>query len=135
MDPLDNAVQVNLGDVPAGSHVSITFKASISNPLPSEVTNVINQGVVSGSNFSSVPTDDPDTLLANDATGTAVSPTDMIEPYKSWALTTDADHNGIPSPGDTLTYTITIENVGNHDVSGVVFNDIPDVNSTLVSAA
>ena len=121
--------------MPVGSPVTITFKAIITNPLPADVTGITNQGLVSGSNFASVPTDDPRTLLLNDATATAVSPTDMIEPYKSWALTVDADHNGIPGPGDTLTYTVVIENVGNHACQEWSFTDIPDANSTLISGS
>jgi uncharacterized repeat protein (TIGR01451 family) len=133
--PADKAVQVNLVDVPVGSPVTITFKASITSPLPAYIEKVSNQGTVYGLNFASVPTDDPRTLLASDPTSTAISPTDMVEPYKTWALTVDADHNGIPSPGDTLTYTVTLENVGNHNASGVVFTDIPDINSTLVTGS
>ena len=133
----DKAVQVDIGYLPVGSPVTITFKASITTPfpLPTYINKVTNQGLVSGSNFASVPTDDPDTILASDPTSTAISPTDIVEPYKTWALTIDADHNGIPSPGDTLTYTVTLQNAGNHDVSGVVFNDVPDLNSTLLEGS
>lgn len=130
-----NGVQVSIGNMTAGTLVTITFRAQIKNPLPSDVNKVSNQGLVSGSNFSSMPTDDPRTLLSNDATVTSVTPTDMVEPYKSWALTTDADGNGYPSPGDTLTYTVTLENLGNIAATNVIFSDIPDLNSTLLSGS
>ena len=135
--PATKTFQVDLGDIDVGpsSAVTITFQANIAGSVPAGVNKVTNQGLVSGSNFPGVPTDDPRTLLASDPTSTAITPTDMVEPYKTWALTTDADHNGIPSPGDTLTYTVTLENVGNHDASGVIFNDIPDPNSTLVEGS
>jgi MYXO-CTERM domain-containing protein/uncharacterized repeat protein (TIGR01451 family) len=41
---------------------------------------------------------------------------------KDWALQDDADNNGVPSPGDTIRYTITLENTGSAD--GVI--DISD---------
>lgn len=43
---------------------------------------------------------------------------DVFEPVfsaasdKTWALTADADGNGEPSPGDTVTYTVHLENSG-----------------------
>jgi len=37
----------------------------------------------------------------------------ILDGYKSVKLTTDADGNGIASPGDTLTYTVTYANTGN----------------------
>ncbi|MEZ4380001.1 MAG: MYXO-CTERM sorting domain-containing protein [Nannocystaceae bacterium] len=49
---------------------------------------------------------------------------DVFEPAllpgsgKGWALTEDAAANGEPTPGDTVTYTITLENAGN--AAGVV---------------
>ena len=130
-----NGVSVNIGNMTVGTTITITFRAQIKSPLSSSVNKVSNQGQVSGSNFASVPTDDPRTLLANDATVTGVTPTDMVEPYKTWSLTTDADGNGYPSPGDTLTYTVTLENLGNIAATGVVFTDIPDANSTLITGS
>ncbi|MDD5313381.1 MAG: hypothetical protein PHO26_10135, partial [Dehalococcoidia bacterium] len=130
-----NGCTVNIGNMIVGASVTITFRAQIKTPLAAGVNKVSNQGLVSGSNFASVPTNDPRTLLANDATVTSVTPTDMVEPYKTWALTTDADGNGYPSPGDTLTYTVTLENLGNIAATNVVFTDIPDLNSSLVTSS
>ena len=132
-----NGVQVTIGNMAPGSSENITFRASIKNSLAPPATKVTNQGTVSGSNFASVPTDDPDTALASDATVTTIlaTPVYAVEPYKTWALTTDADHNGIPSPGDTLTYTITLENTGNQAATNVTFTDSPDPNSQLVAGS
>lgn len=130
-----NGVQVNIGNMSPGGTVTITFRAQIKSTLPSSIDKVSNQGLVSGSNFASVATDDPRTSLSNDATISAVTPTDMVEPYKIWSLTTDADGNGYPSPGDTLTYTVTLENLGNIAATNVLFTDIPDANSTFLSGS
>ncbi|HEX6622764.1 MAG TPA: HYR domain-containing protein, partial [Pyrinomonadaceae bacterium] len=65
-------VSVQIGTLPAGETVTITFQVTISNTLPSGTSQVSNQGTVSGSNFTSVLTDDPDTAAPNDPTVTPV---------------------------------------------------------------
>lgn len=131
-NPGDPSVDVNIPTVDVGDNLSIVFRATINNPLPAGVNHVTNQGTVRGSNFSIILTDDPRTSLANDATSTPVTAIPFVEPFKTWTLTIDADNNGYPSPGDTLTYTVTIENEGSQDGTGTVFTDVPDANSTLV---
>ncbi|MCX5991722.1 MAG: IPTL-CTERM sorting domain-containing protein, partial [Chloroflexi bacterium] len=67
------------------------------------------------------------TVLANCAAAVAIDPAS-----KSASLFTDADSNGVVSPGDTLLYKVTFGNSGNTDATGVVFSDDPDINTTLV---
>jgi hypothetical protein len=67
------SVNLNIGTLPAGESVTITFQVTINNPLsPTNTTQVANQGTVSGSNFGSIVTDDPDTGALNDPTITPV---------------------------------------------------------------
>ncbi|HJR05770.1 MAG TPA: Calx-beta domain-containing protein [Pyrinomonadaceae bacterium] len=77
----DNAVQplvanfpVNIGTLNGGKSVTITFSVTVNNPLAGNVTQISNQGSISGSNFSTVQTDDPDVAGANNATITPVIP-------------------------------------------------------------
>ena len=49
--------------------------------------------------------------------------------------TGDNDGNGVLSPGDVLSYTVVIENTGPVDAQAVVFNDIPDANTTLAAGS
>lgn len=63
---------VNVGTLPAGKAVTLTFLATINSPLPG-VCQLTNQGTVSGGNFSPVPTDDPETIAAGDPTITVMS--------------------------------------------------------------
>jgi hypothetical protein len=60
---------LNIGDLPPGKTVTITYVVTIS----SSTTAVTNQGTVSGTNFASKVTDDPETPAANDATVTPVN--------------------------------------------------------------
>lgn len=56
-------VNVSIGTLPAGKSISIIFDVTVNNSLPPGTTSVSQQGTVSGSNFSSVVTDDPKTIL------------------------------------------------------------------------
>jgi hypothetical protein len=69
---------VQIGTLPAGKSVTITFQATIRDDLPQSVTQVSNQGTVSGSNFSNVPTDDPGADGASDPTVTPILPRPTI---------------------------------------------------------
>ncbi|HEY3568750.1 MAG TPA: IPTL-CTERM sorting domain-containing protein [Thermoanaerobaculia bacterium] len=47
----------------------------------------------------------------------------------------DLDHSGTLTPGDTLLYTVQIQNAGTADALSVTFNDTPDANTTLVAGS
>ena len=64
-------LSVNVGTLPPGGNVTITFQVTVNNPY-SGGPNVVNQGLVSGSNFANVLTDDPDAFGQNDPTLTPI---------------------------------------------------------------
>ncbi|MCB0168567.1 MAG: cadherin-like domain-containing protein, partial [Anaerolineae bacterium] len=66
-------------------------------------------------------------VTAPQALGTVI-----ITATKTDALLDDADGNNVPSPGDTLSYTIIIQNTGDTDATNAVFNDTIDNNTTFV---
>jgi hypothetical protein len=81
-------VMLNIGTLPAGESVSITFNATVDDPFGGALPQVSNQGTVSGSNFADVLTDDPSVGGAADPTVTpidlpqvslAVSPASVLE--------------------------------------------------------
>jgi uncharacterized repeat protein (TIGR01451 family) len=68
-NPGDTAIQIELGSIAGGGDsVTISFRATIDDPLPPDITQVANQGTVSGENFTAVSTDDPDTSAPDDPT-------------------------------------------------------------------
>jgi hypothetical protein len=92
-------VSLNIGTLPAGKSVTITFNATVNNPFTGSLAQVSNQGTVSGSNFSNVLTDDPDVGGAADPT---VTPIDL--PKVSVAVSPAA----VAEDGPTnLVYTFT----------------------------
>jgi uncharacterized repeat protein (TIGR01451 family) len=70
-------VCVDVGTLPAGKSVTITFSVTINTPYAGGST-ISNQATVSGSNFSDVVTDDPDTGAANDATLTPICGANLV---------------------------------------------------------
>ncbi|MEZ4709523.1 MAG: hypothetical protein R3A44_20100 [Caldilineaceae bacterium] len=58
-----------------------------------------------------------------------------IVAIKSAALKTDADNDGVPSPGDTLHYHLALTNDGNKTATAVVVNDNISEHTTLVSGS
>ncbi len=61
------------------------------------------------------------------------APTLVVD--KSDALLIDNNSNGRADPGDTLRYTVTIQNSGSSEATGVVFSDTLDSNTTLVNGS
>jgi uncharacterized repeat protein (TIGR01451 family) len=130
----DTTVEVQVGTIAGGGGtVVISYKATIRNPLVGGATQVANQGVVDSNELPDEPTDDPDTAPDDDPTVTPVTANPVLEAEKTDLLFTDADNNGVPSPGDTLVYAIEIVNSGNTQATGVVYEDLlTDPNLALV---
>lgn len=64
-----NVVNVDLPNLAGGHQVSLTYRVRIG-AYPFDMAFVDNQGVVSGTNFADVLTDDPNTAQASDPTRT-----------------------------------------------------------------
>lgn len=96
--------------LPPGKTVTITFDALIDNPLAPGVTQLVSQGIVSGDNFTSVPTDDPGVPGAVDPTIIPIDPGDTTatlvsvpnptvygqEAVFSLSVVAEAPHIGMP---------------------------------------
>jgi hypothetical protein len=74
IDGAGGTVSVNIGTLPAGDSVTITFQVTVDSVYTGG-PNVSNQGTVSGSNFPNVLTDDPDIAGANNPTLTPINST------------------------------------------------------------
>ncbi|PJF21804.1 MAG: hypothetical protein CUN56_09215 [Phototrophicales bacterium] len=61
-------VDLPLPDIPPGQQIVIVYQVTINEDLQPNVTVISNQGVITGSNFSPIYTNDPETTLENDAT-------------------------------------------------------------------
>lgn len=66
----DTSIAVDIGSIEVGDTITITFQVTINLGLPSTVTEVENQGLVSGDNIDPSLTDDPNTQPPDDPTVT-----------------------------------------------------------------
>lgn len=100
---------LDIGSLPPGEAVTITFSASVNNPLPVSALEMSMQGIVTGSNFSSTATDDPDSATPDDATITNV----YLPPVAIAQEVTRA-----VNPGDLATITPEEVDNGSYDPDG-----------------
>ncbi|HKO96858.1 MAG TPA: Ig-like domain-containing protein [Pyrinomonadaceae bacterium] len=111
------SVNLNIGTLPAGESMTITFQVTINSPLvPPTTTQVSNQGTVSGTNFSPVLTDDPTVGGTADPTVTpVVNPNNNPDAVDDVATVAEdsgantinvlANDTTAPDVGETLTIT------------------------------
>ena len=94
-------VLLNIGVLPAGKSITITFNVTVDNPYQGATNQVSNQGTVSGSNFSNILTDDPDVVGAANPTLTTIDQPDVTVAVSPASVLEDGAGN--------LVYTFTRE--------------------------
>ncbi len=102
--PAAETISLDLGLIPAGKSIKITFLAEIANPLSSGSTRISNQAFVSGLNFATVASDDPDTVDLDDPTITLVSlpetqPETGFAPYRLTSLPVQTEKTAFQDMG------------------------------------
>ena len=113
-----------LGALPPGKTVVVRFKATVNNPFPINTAQVSTQGTVTGGNFSSVLTDDPDVGGASDPTVTPIDAApDMVITKTDGATTTAA--------GQSVVYTLQVTNVGNQGAANVLVSETVPADTTF----
>lgn len=132
----DTNVTVQIAAIAPGASVTITFRARIDPALDSSVTRVANQGVVAGSNFPNEPTDDPDTPTDDDRTIVPVvhegeepggGGPEVLFFDPSLSKIGVLEHGQLGLPGESLTWILTITNVGTGPGTNVQIVDrVPD---------
>jgi uncharacterized repeat protein (TIGR01451 family) len=102
---------ISIGTLPPGKSITITFRASINPPPPGGLCQVANQGTVSGDNFATVLTDDPDTGAPSDPTITPVNQPEVptITPLPPVVLA-NSTTNQASGPVGAAAYAWTISN-------------------------
>jgi len=130
IDPLTGAL-VDLG-IPtvAGAPFDLGW-GDAAGAVQGEVCSVQNQGLFTSDDLPSVVTDDPDTALVGDPTETVIGEKPLLDATKTDELFVDADMSEGVSLGDTLRYTVVVENIGNA-ADTAFFRDVPGAGSTLV---
>jgi len=128
-DPTGTICTLSIASLASGAQTQVFFALEVNDPILSTIDNIENIASVADNGLYGIdPT--PENNTDNDIDTLNAAP--IIEVYKTDAFLVDADSSGNPSAGDTLRYTITIENTGDQDAGNVLFSDSPDANTTLV---
>jgi uncharacterized repeat protein (TIGR01451 family) len=142
--PLVNGMLINSpadptpGSMPAdpASVATITFDVVV-DPDVVNGTVISNQGFVTAPDDGIIdqPSDDPDTPIANDPTQDIV--TVLSAPaFVVQKISTDLTGNpNILIAGETLRYTITVQNIGSQDAVNVVLRDVVPVNTSYIAGS
>jgi uncharacterized repeat protein (TIGR01451 family) len=122
---------------PSGSPpntATIVFDVVVSLSVPNG-TVISNQGFVTvpAGGIVDQPSDDPDTPIPNDPTQDIVGNLPLLYSTKTVALLVDLGTPGVVDPGDTLRYTITVQNSATIAATGVVLTDPVPANTTYVA--
>jgi uncharacterized repeat protein (TIGR01451 family)/fimbrial isopeptide formation D2 family protein len=116
---------------------TVTFRVQISKNVVAG-TLISNQGFVVGSGaasgpFPEQPSDNPATPVLADPTTVVVGNLPLVYALKSVQLAGDLNGDGLVDPGDTLQYTITLNNSAATPATGVVLTDAVPANTTYVA--
>ncbi|HET9767242.1 MAG TPA: Calx-beta domain-containing protein, partial [Thermoanaerobaculia bacterium] len=128
-------VRVELGTLAADTSATVTFTVRIDSPLPTGVTEIVNQATVNSVELPAMFSGDPDVPGNQDPTVTPVTAAPRLLFTKVDELAVDADLDTRPSPGDTIAYTVRVRNDGNTAATAVVIHDATPPNTTLVAGS
>ncbi|RJP53207.1 MAG: sortase [Anaerolineaceae bacterium] len=123
--PAGTICTFTIGNLVAGGSGSVNFAVMVDDPLPAGVTQINNTASITDDGAHGT-----DTNLTNntDDDSTPVVAVPDLQITKDDGVT-------VISPGQTVTYTLTISNVGTQDATGVVVTDTLPVNTTFISAS
>ena len=108
----------------------LRFDATVVTPLPNG-TQIGNQAFVTATQQPvPVPSDDPATAALDDPT--VVTVTSAADLGGSTKSVTDVN-GGVPQPGDTLSYVLTVTNTGDAPARNTVVTDVVSTNLTAVT--
>ena len=125
----DTSVGVDVGTLASGGSVTITYDVLIDVQNPG--IELSCQGTISGSNFNSINTDDPDTGAPDDATLTPLTPPDVS--FTKTAMHIDGNGDGKVNMGEIVRYTLMVSNAPNVSTAlGVMVDSPVDPNADLV---
>ncbi|HKK04341.1 MAG TPA: isopeptide-forming domain-containing fimbrial protein [Gammaproteobacteria bacterium] len=118
--------------VPAGASITIEYTVQLV-PVIDNGTVVLNQAQIAAPTIVTQLSDDPNTTTADDPTHTTINSAPKFQIYK-----TSADLTGsstILLAGDTLRYTITVNNVGDENAINALLKDQIPASTTYVTGS
>ncbi len=111
--PAGTTCTYTIGTLASGTGGTLDFAVQVDNPVPAEVTQIVNT-VVIGDDGTNGEDPTPDDNTTTD--------TDDLTAAPDLAISKD-DGVSLTAPGASLTYTLRIENRGNQTATGIVVTD------------
>ena len=124
----DTVVEAVFPTLGAMGTATVTYDVAIPNPLASGITQLVNHAVIDSTETPPLPSDDPSTPAVDDPTVVPIDAAPDIAVSKTDGVTSTF-------PGDTLTYTITVQNIGNQDAINIVLTDTIPPGTSFVAAS
>jgi len=121
-------VVVPVADLPPGASITVEVLVAVNGTVPAGVTEIANQGSVTGTNLPPTPTDDPATAAPGDPTLTPLVAAPDLALAKS-------DGGASVVPGGTVAYTLSFSNVGNQGATGVALGETVPANAIFNAGA
>ncbi|MEM7465608.1 MAG: isopeptide-forming domain-containing fimbrial protein [Pseudomonadota bacterium] len=102
-----------LPDIPIGGSIMVSLTVDVTDPVPFGVVDYQNNAVVSHDDTEPTPADNTDDDV------------DLLDPTggPDLAVTKTLDQSTYV-PGEAVTYTLTVSNIGNQNASGVILTDV-----------
>ncbi len=125
----DTSIRVDYATFAGGGNTAvITYDVQVADPVAAGVSALVNWASADCDQLPAEPSDDPTTPADDDPT---VVPLDAVPDIAV------AKDDGLTElrPGETVTWTVTVSNVGNQNATGVVLTDIVPAGTTFVSAS
>ena len=110
------SIRITVGDVAPGATVTINYRVTINNNIPSSVQRVRNQGLFAAINLLGVSTDDPATGAPGDATDLPIAGATRLAIRKFGPARAFR--------GAQTAYTIMVTNRGPNTAAGVIITDV-----------
>ncbi len=128
-DPAGTNCDFSIGSLDQNATRNIAFAVRVDNPLTMDLAAISNRAEISSSSADQ----NANNNVATDST--PIRRSVSVSAAKVAALWIDADGSNLPSPGDTVRYTVTVSQFGNAPAVGVVLSDTLDSNTELVNGS
>ena len=131
----DSTPQASIGSLFGYESATLTYAVTIVSSFPPWITSLSTQATATGSNFDPFLSTDPSQRILFYPTVIPVTSSPSLVFTKTWDIDVDTGLNGVVNPGDTIQYTLTIENVGNQAAANIIVTDLPQTTLLFVAGS
>src|SRR5690606_17054807 len=117
-----------VGELAGGASGSATFVVTVVDPIPAGVENIANRVIINSDGEGGEPSTPPD---PNDPTDPRQDEEDTPVDALPELVVTKTDNGAEVQPGDSITYEIGYQNIGDQNATGVVLTETVPEHTTF----